>query len=150
LTKVADAYKHQLQVSFLKTELKAKQLYSVYPILFAKFVCAEKEISYLFGSLFAEKINPLGDLDERAKRCSDVKEDGNDFLRKKLLFLSAKVKKMALDVDKKLDDNFVMCLSSKVYNNAKLEDKKHLDEVKNMMQTLEQQMQIELEATETN
>ena len=57
---------------------------------------------------------------------------------------------LALDLDSKLDYIWMELLCCKVYNKANFEDKKYLDEIKDIMQTLEQQMQNEMEATETN
>lgn len=147
LAKDVDTNKHQLQVK----QLKIKQRSNIYRELFERFKHAEKQIGYLFGVLFTEKINPnWGDWDERVKISSNAKQKLSDFLMINLPFLSSEVKQLASDLDSKLDRIWTMCLSCKVFNNAKLEDKKYLDEVKAIMQTLEQQMKIEREATEKN
>jgi ribosome assembly protein YihI (activator of Der GTPase) len=41
-----------------------------------------------------------------------------------------------------------MCLSRNVYNNATFEDQKYFDELKDMIQRLEEQMKIEIEETD--
>lgn len=161
LDKNADTHRHQLRVDYLKTELKTKQLSSIYTSLFAKFKDAEKEVGYLFGILFAQQVNPeSGDWKKQAEKSSQAKEDLKDYLMKNLLFLSVEVKKCALDLTERIDAFWLSCLSCNINNDIKLKNedfndpeqlkqklKKYLseqDEIKQAALKLEKQMQLEL------
>jgi hypothetical protein len=85
LDKQIESYKHELQISFLKAQMKTTQLFEVYPELFAK-------IKQAYGILFLAYgyINPSRETDTQ-KHTELLCNDADSFFNIKLLFISEPV-----------------------------------------------------------
>jgi uncharacterized Zn finger protein (UPF0148 family) len=89
-----EKYKKQLQVEYLKVELRIKQLSSVYPELFLRF----KRAGAIICPLCSNKLNNELIKPEAYTQAKLLINDAVSFMVKNLLFVSKKVEKKSDDL----------------------------------------------------
>lgn len=89
MNKDVEKYKHQLQVKVLKTELKIKQLSSIYPELFLRYKRAE----YMVNSLCNEKEKNETISTAKIDQTRLLINDAVNYMVQNLLFISKEIEK---------------------------------------------------------
>jgi len=91
LDKKMEKYKHQLQAEYLKTEIKTKQLFIIYPEIFAKIAWARGELLKIYGSIKRQRPIEKRDMDVAWETCNE----GRNYFNVNLLFISQEVEQLA-------------------------------------------------------
>ncbi len=94
LAKEFEKYKTQLQVDFLKTDLKIKQLSSIYPKLFLRFKRAEERICSLCRDKAAAQKADF----KKTNQAKILLNDATSYMVKNLLFISKEVETASDDL----------------------------------------------------
>ncbi len=92
--KAVESYKHELQRKFIKAELRATQLFQIYPEMFSMFKKVEGYLVEIRGGL--ERKRPVSDRD--MNEAGDVLSKANNYLAFNMLFFSFAVKKISIEV----------------------------------------------------
>ena len=128
-----EKYKKELQVEFIKAEMKAKQLFIIYTTMYSKFVSAESSII----QLKSPELKRQRDITQKdMQKTETILINSNDYLAHQLLFFSDDVSNLAI----KLKDIMFQCLYCE--DTTKLSA--CLEKIQEAMQLLKYQMQKEL------
>lgn len=134
IDKAIEQYKTALQMEFIKSEMKAKQLFSIYPEVFSKLQNAESTIYQLKGAI--QRLRPVTAID--IKEAENILILANNSTVHNALFLSNTVYEFALEL--------ISIMGKCLYS----EDDKEAIEFSLIMskkiEKLKKQMQKELEA----
>lgn len=162
LEKQVEQYKHKLQVEFIKAEVRTKQLFSIYPSLFAHFKALEGELFLLKAVEEKEKKAPhaeekvpikrvgnnehaeeiVNNIDTSASEkeaARDAFVKANNYCMYNLVFLSKEVAALGLE----LIELFRTCINSKTDIKPEI-----WDNIKHHIQLLEDQIRKELSSAE--
>lgn len=101
LDKNADAYRHRLQIEYLKTEIKTTQLSSLYPKLFMKFKIAES----LIGDWYRIKQSGNAMSPDKVAKVAASLSEATGFMVRHMLFMSDQV----IICSDKLSDSMNLC-----------------------------------------
>jgi len=126
LDKEVEKYKNELQVEFLKSQLKINRLFTIYPELFKNF--KESEASLVRVEVLRKQNRSLPDFELKSAEADLIKV--NNYLAFNMLFLSSAVSQSAIE----LKDSM-----AKYLNSANT-----FDEIAQKIDTLENQMKKEL------